>query len=164
MDRRIVIALSVLLCSLASTSQASFMQTSIQGGNPFQAALSGLAMPGQERELCISPCYSQDLGQYIAQLISSVQYSAPPSLPNLFTKPATVSHPKHVRVPNLNPGHLSSKLTGPEVPTTNEKELPFIQTRLLSKASSTNKVPAPATLALFGLGLAGLGCSRRKKA
>ncbi|WP_157828113.1 PEP-CTERM sorting domain-containing protein [Paraglaciecola sp. MB-3u-78] len=33
-----------------------------------------------------------------------------------------------------------------------------------SLTSAVSVVPAPVTLAIFGLGLVGLGCSRRKKA
>lgn len=40
----------------------------------------------------------------------------------------------------------------------------FIPNDIVVRGSIANQVPAPATLALFGLGLVGLGWSRRKKA
>jgi hypothetical protein len=60
---------------------------------------------------------------------------------------------------SLENGAIFANFAGQTVSTNDQS--PFAQFRFTLEDEST--VPTPATLALFGLGLAGLGWSRRQK-
>lgn len=151
MTRRVNIALSILFCTWATTSQAGPMRTVFPWDNGLQRYLATPVAEGMERGLCISPCFSGGLIRYVAEYIANspviVQKLSPVFLPRVFLYP----------YPPVKPIHA------PELPHTNSPEGPIVSPLLLTVESPTSEIPVPATVHLIGFGLASLIWSRRKR-
>lgn len=85
---------------------------------------------------------------YSHVLIASLPWASTPSPSQLFAVPTNIALTQFVRI--------SQSLT--DHPDINQRFLQLAEVQVFAN------VPTPATLALFGLGLVGLGWSRRKKA
>jgi len=184
--RSLSIVLSIILCSWASTSRATFMPTNFTGVNAFREFQTEIPEMGREKELCISPCFEGGALAYIEKFI----FRKPNSSPGLlFPEVFVVTHHTQDLVHNLKQKQkqkqkrkrqhkqhfpplftpslpdVIQEFSGLEFPGETAKELPPgpANTGLAEQSDSANQVPTPATLALFVLGLAVLGCSRRGK-
>ena len=184
MAPRAAFTLSILICSWSAASHAGFVQPLFSAVTPVQAQKLGFSPPSLERTLCISPCFSLGVEAYIGDAIFMAGNGASDLFTGLLPKPnpksdlksGPKSGPKSKpdRNPSLNPDPDLDPTFGlfpfnrwsitPNSSGSGEEELPVVTTGELSQLASVNPVPVPATLALFGLGLAGLGWSRRKKA
>ena len=177
MTRKAVTAIAILFCSWTAESQAGFMQPLFAGVNPFEGIRAGSSLPSGARELCISPCFSLGAEGYIADTVFGARNDlvsfSPRFFPALFPwgsglpqlshkdkdKPADGQNDNSGNIPGVLPPatpELTDTGTGGSPP-------PFVENRLLAPTSGVNQVPSPATLTLFGLGLAALGWSRCKR-
>jgi hypothetical protein len=137
MPRRVEIALYILLCTWATTSQAGV----IRQVSPWSSLLLGhqaaTAAVGRERILCISPCNF---------LTSLTPYSA-----GKFPRNFPIFSPR------------TKLIDGPNLPRNKAQERPIVSALLLKSRVPANQIPVPATLHLIVFSLAGLMWSRRKK-
>lgn len=175
MSRKVFAALTIMLLGCTAESQAGFMQPLFAGLSPFEARKLGFSPPSSQSQLCISPCFSVE--GYIADSVFAARNDfvnfSPRSFPGLFPHgliytDAGQTHQKkrkrkHDRKtsPMTDPVFLPS--ADPQLTETNDAPPPGGETGLFVQAIEVNQVPVPATLALFGLGLAALGWSRCKR-
>lgn len=176
MSRKVFTALTIMLFGWTAESQAGFMQPLFAGSSPFEGKELGFSAPSSQGQLCISPCFSMGIGGCIADNIFAARNDflsfSPRSFPNLF--PGVFRLPEPVRKPKHKPEDrdddanddpvVIALVTNPLTETdTGESPLLHAEDELMTQSIEVNQVPSPATLALFGLGLAALCWSRCKR-